>query len=69
MANLFSCIEYKKDGNSVKIVRRELLPVAGCSSVFSCVECVNYGSFTREFQRVRLLGAILKPAQLVRRGE
>ena len=48
MANLFSCVEYKKDGNSVKIVRRELLPVAGCSSVFSCVECVDYGSFTRE---------------------
>ena len=48
MANLFFCVEYKKDGNSVKIMRRELLPVAGCSSVFSCVECVNYGSFTRE---------------------
>lgn len=48
MANLLSCVEYKKNGNSVKIVRRELLPVAGCSSVFSCVECVNYGSFTRE---------------------
>lgn len=32
----------------MKIVRRELLPVARCSSVFSCVECVSYGSFTRE---------------------
>ena len=48
MANLFSCVEYKKDGNSIKIVRHELLPVEGCSSVFSCVECVNYGSYTRE---------------------
>lgn len=48
MANFFSCVEYKKDGNNVKIVRRELLPVAGYSSVFSCVECVSYGNFSRE---------------------
>lgn len=44
----FQCIEYKKDGNTTKIVRRELLPVEGCNSVFSCVECVDYGCFTRE---------------------
>ena len=52
MANLFSCVEYKKDGNSVKIVRRELLPVTGCDSMYYCGYSEDFGSWSRDFYKV-----------------
>lgn len=38
----FKCIEYKKDGNSTKVVQRDLLPVYGCNSLYYLLDGKYY---------------------------
>ena len=49
---IFKCIEYKKDGNTTKIVRRELLPGEGCNSLYYCGYSDDFGNWSRDYFKV-----------------